>query len=576
MEALTEETLALLNEVTGRVADFHEAEMALRQGPDEDLDPEQIEAFRIAFGYMLHLQSESDPENDEGPYGSMWSGLDDAGNHLQFPSPLSEVPVESIELWREAFEASEAPILRARLGDLLFVRKDGDRPDIYARGAIDGIIEIAGRPEPHRVERAQFLARALELSLLIADRNRLPRVVSAMAQLVEEELADPSGPGAPLRVLRPLSALDAEDRPDSLLDLIERVSAEYGEDPYIADEIAEIRSDMAEVEQREPIQRAQVEKWIAAADEGDTMLRVNRLERALELAGKFGFRDLVDSIRVELGRIRPEDLELGRISSDISIGDDELEEFLNHFRDAGDLRGALARLAAEPPPHGSQEKLEQRLEEIMREAPIQFLITRSLIGPDNATSIFRGVDEESRRRMALAEQQSFGERMWGLYAAQALHDMEKTFGRPSHEALTETFSGDFTDGGVAERFARSLELFWDGQFDEAGHIVVPRIERVFRELARAIGVPVVREQRGPKPGGVVTLGILMAEIKPAFRNEALHSYYRSVLVDPLGLNLRNKICHGLIDAVGPYDVALLIQIAKQLGDMSIGEPERPE
>jgi hypothetical protein len=448
MEALTKETLAHLNEVAGRVADFHEAETVLREGPAEDLEAKQIGALRIAFGYMLRLRSESDPETDDGPFGCMWSGLDDAGKPVQFPPPLSEVPAESIELWREAFEASEAPIVRARLGDLLFVRKHGDRPDRYARGAIDGIIEIAGRSEPHRVQRAQLLARALELSLLIADRDRLSRVVSAMTHFVEAELGDPSGPGAPLRVLRPLSALDAEKRPKSMLDLVERVSAEYGDDPYIADSISEIRSDMAEVEQREPIQRAQIEKWIAAAKEGDTMLRVNRLERALELAGKYGFRDLVDSVRVELGRIRPEDLELDRISSDVSIGDDELREFLNHFRDAGDLGDALARLAAEPPPHGSQEELEQRLDEIMREAPIGFVIPWSLIGPDSVTAIFRGVDEESRRRMALAEQQSFGERMWGSYAAQALNDMEETFGRPSRETLTEMFSGDFTGSGV--------------------------------------------------------------------------------------------------------------------------------
>jgi hypothetical protein len=71
----------------------------------------------------------------------------------------------------------------------------------------------------------------------------------------------------------------------------------------------------------------------------------------------------------------------------------------------------------------------------------------------------------------------------------------------------------------------------------------------------------------------VTLGTLIADIKPAFRNEALHSFYRSVLVDPLGLNLRNKICHGLIDAVGPYDVALLIQIAKQLSATVLGKPQ---
>jgi hypothetical protein len=105
--------------------------------------------------------------------------------------------------------------------------------------------------------------------------------------------------------------------------------------------------------------------------------------------------------------------------------------------------------------------------------------------------------------------------------------------------------------------------------------VIPRIERVFRELARSIGVPIVREQSGPKPGGVVTLGALITEIKPAFRNEALHAYYRSVLVDPLGLNLRNRICHGLIDQVLPYDVALLIQIAKQLSATSLATSGQP-
>jgi hypothetical protein len=38
--------------------------------------------------------------------------------------------------------------------------------------------------------------------------------------------------------------------------------------------------------------------------------------------------------------------------------------------------------------------------------------------------------------------------------------------------------------------ARAIELFWEEYYDERAHVLVPRIERIVREMARQLGIPV--------------------------------------------------------------------------------------
>lgn len=125
---------------------------------------------------------------------------------------------------------------------------------------------------------------------------------------------------------------------------------------------------------------------------------------------------------------------------------------------------------------------------------------------------------------------------------------------------------------VAERLARALELYWDGHPDESAHILVPRIEQVIRGLARRLGVPVYREPIGNEPGGVETLGTLLRATGPAFANAGLHAYFVVLLVDPLGLNIRNKVAHGLVGMVQKPATALLLQVACVLSSFQLGTP----
>jgi hypothetical protein len=95
-------------------------------------------------------------------------------------------------------------------------------------------------------------------------------------------------------------------------------------------------------------------------------------------------------------------------------------------------------------------------------------------------------------------------------------------------------------------------------------------------MARQVGIPVVRE---PLPnrdiGGVEMLGALLRDLDGAFADPGWHAYLLNLLADPLGLNLRNSISHGLHGTVGPIDASLLIQAALLLASMSLRPAANP-
>lgn len=63
-------------------------------------------------------------------------------------------------------------------------------------------------------------------------------------------------------------------------------------------------------------------------------------------------------------------------------------------------------LATQPPPGGTPEELATEVDQQMQDFPMRFLFGRSLIGPDNATAIFRASTREEHHRLATAEQRA--------------------------------------------------------------------------------------------------------------------------------------------------------------------------
>ncbi len=541
---------------------------ALLQAHDPDGEDLRLRPFIFAFSYRLHERFASSRERAGGPFGAML-----AGEGWRFPPALVDVEEPDVAAWREALAAIDHPAVQARLGDLLWERRVRPDPHLAARAAIDGLLALAAEERWRGMERVHFLSRALELAGEIHDSDRGSTVTDRLLAFAEADLtAADGGPGLSLGALRPLVALAAENRPDGLDAMLQRVGEKYGGDPYIVTAVADLRSPLLDVDARLELRRAQVQLWREQAGELSGMLRVHRLETALGLAERYGCRQEARELRIELGSVGVEELELKEVGAEMSLPAEEVESFLASFSDVPVWEQALGLLAAQPPPGGAPQDIAADVERMMEEFPVQFLFGKSLIGPDNATAIFRASSREEHHRLASAEQRAQHGRIWGMFCARALRRIGEREDKPSGEQLAALLEGDFLDGRTAERVACAIELFWEERYDESAHVLVPRIERTVREIARQLGIPVVRAVGpGQEVGGVVTLGTLLREIAPVFPDPGWHAYLLNLLADPLGLNLRNSISHGLHGRVGPVDSSLLVQAALFLAGLSLGE-----
>jgi hypothetical protein len=515
-----------------------------------------------AFAFDLLGPEEVERREREG---SAFGAMMEFGEEGRIPPKLAEVPEGTTEVWAEAYEAVSEPRLRARLGDLLWEARVEPRPDLKARSAVEALVELSETEDWEPMESTDGLVRALELSQGLSDQQLAQQVIVRMGSLIREEMAvEEQRPGIPFTLLRALVDLPGSMRPEDLGELIGLCEERYGQDTFQLDTAIDLRTQLVPPDERRELRQRQVQIWRKRAADADGILRLSFLRNALDLARTHGFAAEAEEMRVELAQIAEEDLGLKTISSEIQVSNEEIERYVRSFVYPEDWRKSLQRFALHGPPGGEPEKLDEDVSKQMQDHPFQFLITKMVLDPDTGIPIFEAFDEASHRRAARAQQRMFAMRLWGMFAMQILQRIESECGRPGHEELTEFFSTELIDASNAERIAEALELWWDHKVDQSAHILAPRLEAVIREMARLVGLPIVREPVANRPGRVRGLGEILDGLKGHLATPGWHAYFTSLLADPLGLNLRNVIAHGLRSEIGVDDAALMIHVACHL------------
>jgi Domain of unknown function (DUF4209) len=522
---------------------------------------DELDPFVVALSYLFVEQGEEELRGrSEGAFGAAMEF-----DNRRFPPRLEDLGEDVPVAWEAALASVKQPALVARLQDLLWVARRGERPDLHARAAVDAYLMFAGREEWPAIDRADALSRAIELSRSVGDQKRGAISRDAIVAMAEAELrrdpgAEERGPGVIFTLLRALRVSKLID-PEDLDGLLLRTGLHFSGDQHVADSVADLREAHLDLKARREMRRERVAAWRQAAADAQGLVRVAHLEHALEIARTHGLKEDQDDLLRELQEISEDELELKEFSTEISVPTEELEAFIEAFIDEdGGWRGSLTRFGNAGPPGGSEIEVNARVDELMSEAPIQFLVRKVVYGPD-AAAIFEAVDQESHRLLAVAEQRAFATRFWALSAVRVLERIKEKQGTPPAGELAEFFTTDLIPSDLAAPMARSIELYWRGEFDEAGHMLAPRLERAVRELARRVGLPIIRPPRGLRAGGVRMMGDLLESLKGTFADDSWRSYLRSLLADPLGMNLRNIVAHDLQPTSGQGDVALMIHAA---------------
>lgn len=541
--------------------DWHSVESCFREGIDQENDDEVMDARPIvwAFGYMLVAGRREDLRERVGVFGAQW----EMGGSV-FPPSLAEVDDETLDLWAQYADATkEHSHATSRLNDLLWVRRYGERPADRARAAFDGYLALA--ESATSMELVDCLQRAVEIAAEIKDQERLEAATAKALEVSRSEIDDASErrPGIPLNLLEAIVDLKPDQRPAGLDKVLDVAAERYGEDPYIAESISELKLKLSLPEEREKLQRQQVARWREEAKKGDAILRHSRLQQALGLARTYGFTEIVEEILLEMQAIRPEDFDLKPITAEVEFPREEIEAHVRSFaEDQESWQEALRRFGSDGPPSGDTEENAKLTKELAEKYPLLRIFSTQIMGPHGSVTAAAGSEEE-HDRVDVAKHEAMQVGIWAPIGVEILDAIKTTFGVPDREELTEFFITELIDREVAARIADGVLRFFDSDDDGALHILVPQLEAAIRGTAARAGVVVIKMPRGGTPGGVRALGGILADLKGRL-DESWRRYLANTLTDPLGVNLRNQLSHGLHGPTVRGDVAIAIQVACHL------------
>lgn len=420
------------------------------------------------------------------------------------------------------------------------------------------------------IEATDGLRRALELARRINDPERANAVVQAAVKLIREALvADERMPGVSITLIEMLARL-GDDEPPELDSLIDEAESKYGNDAWLLESILDLRARRADPGDRLGFRARQAEAFAELARQSQGLVKYAHFQHAIELAELHDLHALSDKLRGEVEAIPSDDLELKTISAEVEIPRTEVERFIQQFVGDDDLESALRRFGGHIPTGSPDENLDF-VRQLMRDHPLQYLFSRLTIGPEN--SLLREGGQDTAEEQALLDREVQRALMFASFAVEILDRIRDRYGPLA--AAGKWFQGGVIDAPTADRIGRALELYDAGDFDSAGCVLTPRLERIVRTIASAVGLTVTRSpDRHGRAGGVKGLGELLGALEGRLE-ETTRRYLRALLTEVTGVNLRNRIGHGLVDLVTQMETALLIHAACHLRLLGPRDAEPP-
>jgi hypothetical protein len=277
----------------------------------------------------------------------------------------------------------------------------------------------------------------------------------------------------------------------------------------------------------------------------------------------------MEEVRLAVQDISEDALGLQTISAEIKIPRDTIEAFLASFFDGDSWADWLSRFGTHSPLQEPRDRTVEQVERLIQEHPLQYLMTRVILSPENIPIRIVST-EEDQRQAAIVEYDMRGIALWAGWAGDVLDDVAIRQ-RPTVAELTQHFTTEIIPVEVAERVAAAVDHFWEGRYDEALFVLLPRLETIIRELCRQLGLVITKEPIGTEAGGVLQLGALLFSLTGRLP-ESRRCYLTTLLTDPIGINLRNRGLHGLIVPGTREEAALPIHAACFLQQIRVQAP----
>jgi hypothetical protein len=545
---------------------FHEHELASAvqsaAGPAETLTSKQRHAVWLEISAFYYMPSNKAGGSIWGTYfGPSMSSTTKDGVEVHNPD-ITQADEATIAYWASRSDEAHHPILRARYADLVWdftglVAKR--RPDVaFARSAIDAYVEaIESQIYFHDSQAEDFAARALSLALSINDKVRVQRVKNVFFAL-HAAIGNVTKRGlwwilfdnlynSPGVVLTDLERRNIIDGLEHVLQIATDRNQGYF-DPWVAQGAAERlerhyrrANQMPEVHR---VVRTYGQAFESAANDANALLAVAWLQPVFDKYHDVGVGEDARRVHQVLEK-RGLEAQAGmqRVEIPIQINADEVNRFAGALTD-GDLHQALKRIGMMFVPRADEVRsLNERLR---TDAPLMSLLPITRYEAGHPAGIIGSQDQDADGRLVHQMASQMG--MQAIWLGATFEKLVERYGAPAEQIVDALTTSPVFTNARRSVLVSGIDAWLSRDYIKAIHVLMPQAEHAIRTLASLSGV--LTTTRGYTRGVMQTRGlgeILHDKLFRELIDENVRLYFLVFLADPRGINLRNRVAHGLLE-----------------------------
>ncbi len=590
MEQLPQKLTDLLSYYDDFAGPISEAEISgairrIRDGKDNSESPMDWLAEAMAFDFCENYQHE---ETGWGTYfGPMMVWKNGDGTISESPS-IKKITPEIFEYWTGRATQAKNPVMRARYADLVWdfskVVTGKSAHFNVAHNAIDSIIEIAQRNlHKYTNDVLTKLQRALSLSLMLNKHTRVEKVRDAIIDY-EDYIAEDDKPGTwgfAYDILwdNKKVVLTGDQKHKIITDLetrLERISNpsdNSNPNPW-AVEAAALR--LANYYRKQNLHE---KKQYVLLKLGEGFERISKdaaplqasmwIQHVYTVFLEYGFKDEANRIAVKLREIGPKVAgEMKEISHEVKISSDKIDKYISSLTE-GNLEDVLDRIGVHYVP--KKKEIEDQLKDLSKRAPISFLFSRQIQDHQGRPIATIGPLENDQMGHVV-HQMSQNMSISSVFLRMVMESTITKFALSAAQLVSYIFQAPVFAPSKQKIIESGIQSYLEGNYLVAIHLLIPQIEDAIRNIVELTGGSVLKPSRG---GGLQlkTLDELLRDdrISGIFGEDAA-LYFRVLLTDERGWNLRNGVCHGIVpfDIFGPsaadrviHELLCLAQVREQ-------------
>ena len=282
-------------------------------------------------------------------------------------------------------------------------------------------------------------------------------------------------------------------------------------------------------------------------------------EHAMKYYSDIGESDDVERMKLQITKAYDDAVKNGefkRIESSFDLSEDDLESFWLPYLELDNKEDVLSLLALDPRYIISVDRVCAELDTI--EPSLVSMVHTSVISGNR--KVFQPSSEEERKHHEFIEQYKLTMQLisFGLLP-RLIHQLIEN-GVLTNENLSDYFAKwPLMKANNLAIVEIGFERFFAKDYVSAIHVLVPQFESILRSMFEQGGYITTKVRKGATLHEETLTSFLERDDVRSALGDDLYWYYRIVLVEQSGINLRNDLAHGLISFEScNYVISLLV------------------